>query len=308
MPAAWQPEPGWHALSGGTGPATVGVWRTALGGRPVVVKRLAAPRPGDAWELTVPSHAGYWRREADVHVTGLLSHSPGVRAPDAAVDEDDAGVTITREWVEEAAVNGLFAAMALGRFARASLDVGDEPPPWLAVDVLGDRLDRVQRGGGWATLARTTVADVAAHLWERRTPMLAALAALPQVPQHGDPGPANLPGRSGDDVVAIDWGTLGTGPVGADLGYYSLQAREEFEPLLDAYLIGLPEGLATREQVLLGAQVTAVYTALNRAEWALARVTRGEGALVAKYRHPAVAPYLRSLQRQAPHIEALLGW
>ena len=50
-------------------------------------------------------------------------------------------------------------------------------------------------------------------------------------------------------MLAIDWATLGTGPVGADLGYYALAAREEFEPLLDAYLIGLPDGLATRDEV-----------------------------------------------------------
>ena len=49
--AMWQPEPGWHPLPGGTGTSTVGVWRTVLGGRPVVVKRLAPPgraRPGRA--------------------------------------------------------------------------------------------------------------------------------------------------------------------------------------------------------------------------------------------------------------------
>ena len=71
-------------------------------------------------------------------------------------------------------------------------------------------------------------------------------------------------------MLAIDWGTLGHGPVGGDLGYYLLNAREEFEPLLDAYLLGLPEGLATRDEVAHGARVTAVLTALSRAEWALA--------------------------------------
>ena len=56
----------------------------------------------------------------------------------------------------------------------------------------------------------------------------------------------------------------------------------------------------------LGARVTAVYTAFSRAEWALARVAGGPGALAAKYRHPSVAPYLLSLQRQFPQIEALI--
>ena len=151
------------------------------------------------------------------------------------------------------------------------------------------------------------MADVADHLWRRRGTLLDELDALPQVAQHGDPAPVNLPGRDQDEVVAIDWGTLGRGPVGGDLGLFMLGAREEFEPLLDAYLLGLAEGVATREQVAQGARVTAVLTALSRAEWALARVAGGEGALAGKYRHPAVAPYLRSLQRQFPQIEELVG-
>jgi hypothetical protein len=300
----WEPEPGWHPLPGGTGASTVGLWRAAQGGRPVVIKRLAAPSPGDPAELSEPGHAAYWRREADVLSTGLTAGTPGLRSVGAAVEEDDLGITVTREWVEDAALSGLFVAMALGRFAACDLP----RPRFLARQQLGDRMARVERRGGWSTLARTTVADVAQHLWDRRTSMLDLVAALPQVPQHGDPTPTNLPGREGDDVLAIDWGTLGTGPVGGDLGYYSLGSREAFEPLLDAYLMGLPADLAAADDVLLGARVTAVYTALNRAEWALARVAGGEGALAGKYRHPAVAPHLRALQRQFPQIEALLGW
>ena len=299
----WQPEPGWHPLPGGTGTSTVGVWRTVLGDQPVVVKRLAAPGEGDPAELSDPRHSAYWRRAADVVTAGLVDTTPGLRSPArTAVDEDPEGITLIQEWVEDAANSGLFAARALGRFAGA--DLGQEP--WLATGQLRDRLNRIDRRGGWRTLGRTTVADVGDHLWRRRGAFLQAVEALPQVPQHGDPLPANLPGRVGDDVVAVDWGTLGHGPVGADLGYYVLAAREEFEPLLDAYLLGLPDGLATPEQAALGARVTAVYTVLNRAEWALARVAGGEGALAGKYRHPAVAPHLRALQRQFPQIEALL--
>jgi hypothetical protein len=299
----WQPEADWLALPGGTGPSTIGVWRTALGGRPVVVKRLAAPGPHDPAELSNPAHYAYWRREADVLASGITAGSAGLRATVAAVEEDDEGITITQEWVEDDALPGLFVVMALGRFAGSDL----ARPRFLARNQLRDRLARTERNGGWPTLARTTVADVAEHLWRRRTTLLDAVDALPQVPQHGDPTPGNLPGRSDDDVVAIDWGTLGTGPVGSDLGYFALSAREEFEPLVDAYLIGLPGTVATREQVELGARVAAVYTALSRAEWALARVAGGEGALAGKYRHPAVAPHLRALQRQSAQVEALLG-
>ena len=51
----------------------------------------------------------------------------------------------------------------------------------------------------------------------------------------------------------------------------------------------------------------AVYTALTRLDWALARVADGEGALAGKFRHPSVAPYIRAMQRQVAQIEALLG-
>ncbi|MCL2541482.1 MAG: aminoglycoside phosphotransferase family protein [Nocardioidaceae bacterium] len=297
----WQPEPEWVALPGGTGTSTVGLWRAALGDRPVVIKRLAAPLPGDPVELGEPDQVGYWRREADVLLTGLTATTPGLRAGAASVEEDHEGITIVRDWVEDAASSGLFLAMALGRFAGA-----DVPRPrFLARHMLRDRVARVDRAGGWPTLARTTVADVADHLWRQRERLLDLVEALPQVPQHGDPTAANLPGREGDDATAIDWGTLGTGPVGGDLGYLSLSAREEVEPLLDAYLLGLPAGF-DRDDVVLGAQVVAVYTALSRAEWALARVAGGQGALASKYRHPAVAPHLRALQRTFPMMEELL--
>lgn len=126
------------------------------------------------------------------------------------------------------------------------------------------------------------------------------------VPLHGDPAQANLRGRSGEHVIALDWSSLGLGPVGGDLGYLCLTEREEFPVLAEAYADGLPAGAATPEQVVQGARINAVYTAVTRADWTLARVADGPGALAGKYRHPAVAPYLRSLQRLFPQIEPLL--
>lgn len=299
----WEPEPDWHPMPGGTGTSTVGVWRAALGGQPVVIKRLARPAPHDPPELSRPEHFGYWRREADVLSTGIVAGTDGLHAVPAAVEEDEDGITLTREWVEDAANSGLFVAMSLGRFA-GSLTVR---PRFLARDLMRDRMARVEHRGGWPTLARTAIADVADHLWRRRTATLERADALPQVAQHGDATAANLHGRAGDRVVAIDWAMLGVGPVGGDLGQFALGAREEFDPLLEAYLMGLAPDLATPDQVALGARITAVYTALNRAEWALERVAGGEGALANKFRHPAVAPHLRTLQRQYPLIEALLA-
>lgn len=301
----WEPEPEWLALPGGTGSSTVGLWRAAYGEQPVVIKRLAAPAPGDPGEFSDPRHYAYWRREADVLETGIASRTPGLRAAEAAVEEDPTGVTITRHWVEDASTSGLFVSMALGRFAGGDL----ARTRFLAHHQLRSRLQRTERNaGGWPTLARTTVADLAEALWSRRAAMLDRLDALPQVPQHGDPTPVNVPGRLGDDAVAIDWATLGIGPLGGDLGLFAVGAREDFEPLLDAYLMGLGGGADAGEDAELGARIVATYTAIGRAEWALARVAGGEGALAGKYRHPAVAPYLRALQRLFPQIEALLEW
>lgn len=299
----WEPEPGWRRLPG-AGPSTSGVWAAREGGRDVVVKRLVPPSPHDPPAASQPSHPAYWRRSADVASSGIVSTTPGLREADVVrVEEDTDGITLVHAHVPDAGNPGLFLARALGRFAGADLP----HPTWLARDQLAARLAHVERRGGWTTLVRTPVADAADHLWRRRAVLLTRLAELPQVPQHGDPVPANLPGRTGDDVVAIDWSTLGLGPVGADLGYLSLTTREGFEPLLEAYTDGLPDGSAGLAEVALAARVTAVYTVLTRADWALARVAGGEGALAGKYRHPSVAPYLLAMQRQFDQIEALLA-
>ncbi|MBF4767949.1 phosphotransferase [Nocardioides agariphilus] len=302
----WEPQPGWVSVPAGAGSSTVGVWRTERGGQPLAIKRLARPQPGDPPELQDPTHFAYWRREADVADTGLNRATPGVVGPVSGVEEDDAGITLTSEWVEDAGINGLFVAHALGRFAAA--DLGERP--WLARGLLRSRLARVERRGGWPTLARTSAADLADSLWHRREHFLGLYDALPAVAHHGDVGAGNLRGRDGELVVAIDWQALGIGPVGTDLGLHMAGAREAPEPLLDAYVLGMAESgreVATVDQVRLGARIVASYTAVSRAEWALARVAGGEGALAAKFRHPSVAPYLRALERVADELEALLA-
>ncbi len=299
----WQPEPGWQRLPG-AGPATVGVWSATMAGREVVVKRLQCPDPHETSGLLAPSDVNYWRRAADVALSGVVADAPGVReAPVVRVDEDADGVTLVHELVQRRDAPGLWLAACLGRFA--AVDLGAHP--WLARDQLRSRLALVERRGGWRTLARTPVADVAHHLWTHRERWLDRCDALPQVAQHGDPSVANLPGRWADGAIGIDWAHLGLGPVGADLGYLSLAAREDLEPLVAAYTDALPDGLAEHEDVLTGARVMAVYTALTRLDWALARVAEGDGALAGKFRHPSVAPYIFAMQRQVDQIEALLA-
>ena len=199
--------------------------------------------------------------------------------------------------MEDAANSGLFVAHALGRFAGA--DLGDEPgwPP--ASAGTGSTVSTDAAAG--ARWGRTTVADVADHLWRCRDAFGGGGGAAAGAPR----GPRRPTCRAvGDDVVAVDWGTLGHGPVGADLYYRAVGARG-VRAAARRLPAGATGGLATPDEAALGARVTAVYTVLNRAEWALTRVA-GEGRPRRKYRHPAVAPHLRALQRQFPQIEALL--
>jgi hypothetical protein len=121
--------------------------------------------------------------------------------------------------------------------------------------------------------------------------------------------PANFVASRGSDVVAVDWQGFGSGPIGTDLGYYSLSTREEFDVLLEAFLGGIAdEGVdAEPDAVRVAAIVMSVYTVFSRAEWALSRVAPGAGALAGKFGHPSVAPHLRALQRQSAQIESLLA-
>ena len=125
----WQPEPGWQRLAAGPGESTTGVW---LAGDQVV-KRLGAPVHGDPGELSDPRHFAYWRRSAEVALSGVVADTPGVRSePVNRVEEDDDGVTLWFAHLDQAPAGGLFVARALGRFAGAEL----ASYPWLARDQL----------------------------------------------------------------------------------------------------------------------------------------------------------------------------
>ena len=302
----WEPDPSWRALTGG--PGSAGVWQVDDDGSSWVVKRLTRPEAGESW-LERPERAGYWRREAELARHPGFADGPGLVPPTfGTVEEDEEGVTVWAEEVVGDAPPGLFVARALGRFAGAP----HEAPPWASRRLLADRLEMAADRGGWPTLARTTLADVTDHLWGRRTHWLTRLDQAPSGRLHGDAVPANFLASRGHDVVAVDWQCTGVGPVGTDVGYLALSSREDFEVLLAAFLDGVRAertdlGDDDLEAVGLVARVTAVYSVLSRAEWALAQAARGEGALAGKYRHPAVAPHLRAVERQFPQLEWLLG-
>ena len=303
----WAPDPSWRALR--AGPGSAGLWAVDDSGRTWVVKRVERPAPDEYW-LARPEHAGYWRREAEVARHPGFVDGPGlVPPPYGRVDEDEDGVVVWSEEVADEPPPGLFVARALGRFAGAAYD---EVPGWASRRLLTDRLAMAAERGGWPTLARTTLADVTEHLWQRRAHWLARLAESPTGRLHGDAVPSNFVAARGEDVVTVDWRCGGVGPVGTDVGYFALSSREGFDVLVDTFVAGAREqdpalAESAAEAIAVAARVTAVYSVLARAEWALERVARGEGALAGKYRHPAVAPHLRAVERLLPQVERLLA-
>jgi hypothetical protein len=293
----WHPEPDWVPVSGGRGASTVGVWRVESNW---VVKRVSAPSEDDPSVLTQPNSPRYWRREAEFALAGLSLQ--GVSAPDVhRIDEDDQGYTLWSSAHPRSLVDATRVAQALAEFAGTDI----EPAPWHARGHLREKVAQAEAHDGWPTLARTTIADLADAFWSRRRGLLERLDSMPRVPAHGDLVQANVLTVHDGRAVVIDWGSFGWSAPGEDLGLYALSAGCDLDRLVWHYT-ETGGDLPTYDDVLWAARVVIAFTVFGRAEWVLARVAPGEGALANKYRHPAVAPYLRALQNQIPTIEAVL--
>lgn len=304
MTAMWEPDPGWTPVPAGRGSLTVGTWRVEDDAGEWLVKRVAVPGADDPPVLRRVDHPAYWRREVEVAAAELPLR--GLVAPDCGrIEEDDEGWTLWTRWIDRVPLPAVEVAAALGALAGSPV----VEAPWLARRLLSERVRLAEAHDGWPTLQRTVVADVADHFWQRRGSLLGRYDDLPAVPAHGDVVPANVLAPAAGGIVAADWSAFGPAPAGADLGYYALTTMEPLAWLLGAYLPALRRaGVTTDGDVVAwAARLMIAYTVLSRAEWALARVAPGEGPLEAKLRHPAVAPYLRSLQRHLPDLEALLG-
>ena len=160
------------------------------GRRPPLGGQAALRAHRAARALTDPTSAGYWRREAEVARAPAVVDGPGLVPPEfGTVEEDESGVTVwSLEHVGQPPP-GLFVARALGRFAGAPYTT----PSWASRRLLADRLDLAEERGGWPTLARTTVADVADSLWQRRHHWLGRSAEGPEGRRARRRGPGQLP-------------------------------------------------------------------------------------------------------------------
>jgi len=198
----------------------------------------------------------------------------------------------------------LLAARHLGAFGGAFLG---KPPevPWMGRGYLRQRVER-------ASDRLTLFEDVATWqherlrghfdpamgerlraVWARRGDLLDALDALPQTLCHGDCHRGNLiaAGATGERerTVAVDWGTAGAGPVGADLAELALSGAigEELlavggadfcERLFGSYARGLLDrsnvgsgGSAAVDSARVGFAATVALAGTSRLHWTLDR-------------------------------------
>ena len=188
-----------------------------------------------------PTSLFYWQREALLFQSDVLINlAPTLAAPQcygvSVVSADTVWVWLEHivdlscpEWgTSEYAL----AADAFGVFGGSYL--GDRPvpsAPWLATNFL--RRFAACAAPAVAHLAHASthpvvgrlyppaVATRVAHVWQQRHRLLQALDQLPQTFCHFDSHRGNLLMRAastGVQLIAIDWATAGSGPIGADAG------------------------------------------------------------------------------------------
>jgi phosphotransferase family enzyme len=252
-------------LPGATGAATRGLTHVAVeiegsagtGRFDVVRKEFQALRTGPHRHgAEDPRHWAYWERELLAYASGLLPCGPGLRVPRCYGVDGDA---VYLEHVGDTPVEAAAAARQLGEWQRTSTLPA---VPWLGGHQLAQRVEASNLD--WAAVD----ADPrAARLWDGRAELLADLERLPHVLSHGDFHLGNLRAGGSGDTIALDWGTLGCAPAGADLAHLALSGLRD---LLGDYLGGLGEGFAARA-VAFGYRATLVLVGASRVHWMVSR-------------------------------------
>jgi len=255
--------------------ATVGVWRVALPGGPMVLKQIHCGRSGSPrWPTSAdPASNYYWRREADLLLPGSPLRAALGAVPDGirpvtchgVFDRPDGTVAL---WLEQ--LTGAYgphwpadryrrAAIQLGRtqaaLAGSTLLAAPElSRSWLREYVgLHDESATLARPCLWRPAVRRGLFDGAAEprfaaLWARLPDWLEQTEALPRTLTHFDFHPGNLFDADGDTVV-IDWAYAGVGPVGLDAACLAFEAvfdyhaepaalPELFDLIADGYAVG----------------------------------------------------------------------
>jgi hypothetical protein len=200
-----------------------------------------------------PDHWAYWRRELLAYDAQATPTGPGLRAPRCFGVHHD---TVYLEDVDGRQEEPDRAAGHLRRWQATA-----EPPavPWLAGHQLEQRVAVTHLDWSGIDADPRAVA-----IWDARHALLDELGPVPRVLSHGDFSIGNLI-ADGSGTVAIDWGTLGLAPAGADLAHLALSSLTDPLPAyLAASHAGPPEA-----DVLLGYRTTMALTGASRLHWML---------------------------------------
>ena len=207
----------------------------------------SAPQPHDPAELVDPHHFAWWRRPADVALSGAHpSTRPvcGTPAP-VRVEEDDDGITLVQERVPDAGNPGLFVARALGRFAGAELGDAALAGAGPAARAVAPRRARAAAGrrspGPPSPTSPTTCGDTGTPTWHGSTQLPAGRPA--RRPGAGEPARP----RRARTCWPSTGRHCGSGPGRRGPGLLRAVGARGLRALVDAYLGDLPAGLASRD-------------------------------------------------------------
>jgi hypothetical protein len=272
--------------------ATAGIWRFRAGEWSVILKVLRHGGGGSPlWRSgEEESHWYYWRREALAYSSGLLdAFSLDLRAPQClgVFDRHDGSVAI---WLEDLRHAQPATGWGIERYRAAARALGQgqgrthtvargSTGPWVVRHFLRGFVGRrgesflsvLDKPAAWdhplvrQHLPAETAAEARA-IWHEREALLSAVESAPLCLCHNDLHPANL-FADGLKTVLIDWGFLGAGHAGEDVGNLIFDAMldffvapGDFAGLHDALTEGYLDGLA--DSLLIDAEV------VRRAIWA----------------------------------------
>lgn len=327
-----------------------------------VVLKIVRPPQGTRHDAVAraPAHWAYWQREPLAYGSSLLTELPGSLVAPRCLALCPAGPEEVWLWLEAMQDHYgrhwpdrlyVWAARRLGAFNGTYLCARPRPQfPWLGDAYLAQRIQRTDADGGLPLFEDATTwrhdllrdvfplrtGEQLQALWAQRHAIICALAQLPLGLRHGDAHRSNLlvsrPGsgpQREQTLTAIDWGTIGCGPPGADLadlvlgwlsggqGEPTLAAGtpEAAERLYAAYVEGLRDGgwRGERPLVRLGYAGTLALIGASRLHWTLARalsdIHRGsrEGPAPAARtelltRWEVLTRYMLQLGREAAHL------
>ena len=255
-----------EAIGAGTGAATGAVSLLTVrthgrdGGRDLRILRkhlvpLTSGRHAKgAWE---PRHWAYWRREADAYRSGFVPAGPGLRAPHCYAVVDD---HLYLEVVNGDRPSATKAAEVLAAWQQLRVERLDRP--WLCTGQLRARVSVSELD--WTEVDADPRME---RLWERRHQLLAQLDEFPTVLSHGDYSLGNLV-SAGDDVVALDWATVGWEPVGFDLAHLALSTGTDS---VDAYLAAAPPAVTEPQLLIRGFAIAVALVGASRIHWMTSR-------------------------------------